>query len=200
MAPAKDYRWEAARVATILGIIVTLALQARLTRAPVAATHQPLKVPDFGKLAQVPTVGAGRYASAPAVASDSPQPVSSEPSDPGEMIVGPTGLSNRYTLRSVERRKESAHDVLIVSLHVESLATEGLVSPFESDMLEIDRPGVAPIKPGTPFRSPIPSGNSRDRDVAFNIPSTSSLDRATLRIHYYNYEKEIPLNAAQRLR
>ena len=64
------------------------------------------------------------------------------------MIVGPTGLSNRYTLVSVERRKESAHDVLIVSLRVESFATDGLVSRFESDMLEINRPGAAPVKSG----------------------------------------------------
>ena len=84
--------------------------------------------------------------------------------------------------------------MLILSLHVESLATDGLVSPFESGMLEIRGPGIPPIKPSTPFRSPVPSGSSRNRDVAYSIPSTLNLDQATLRIHYFNYENEIALD------
>lgn len=124
-----------------------------------------------------------------------PEPVNSRPSDPNEVIVGPSGISNRYKLRNIQRQKGSEQDVLVISLHVESLASESLVSPFESDMLEIHSSGMPPVKPSMPFRSPVPSGNSQDREVVFRVPPTLSLDRATSRIHYYNYEKEIPLNA-----
>jgi hypothetical protein len=119
----------------------------------------------------------------------------SQRSDPHEVIVGPSGISNRYTLMSVERRPgQSKGDKLIISLHVESLAAETLVSPFESDMLDIKSPGLQPITPSAAFHQPIPSGESRNQEIAFNIPPSLILNRATLCIHYYNYESEIPLS------
>ena len=48
----------------------------------------------------------------------------------------------------------------------------------------ISSPDMPPIKPSTPFRSTVPSGSSRDQEIAFSIPPTLNLDRATLRIHY----------------
>lgn len=196
MAP-ENHKWEATRIVTLAGVIVILALQMRLTgtlhRRPANAAT------SFDKLTQVPTIPSRPAVPASdAAALDPARPVATQPSDPSEITVGPSGISNRYKLRNVERKKQPARDVLVVSLHIESLATEGLVSPFESDMLEINSPGMPAIKPSTPFRSPVPSGNSRDQDIAFSVPSTLSLDHASLRIHYYNYEREIPLDSSLR--
>jgi CBS domain-containing protein len=44
-----------------------------------------------------------------------------------------------------------------------------------------------------PFSYPVPAGTSREEDIVFVIPSNLNLDRAVLRIHYYNERKEIPL-------
>jgi hypothetical protein len=95
----------------------------------------------------------------------------------------------------IERKQLSPEDdQLIVRLHIESLATDPLTSPFESDMLEIVSPGLQPIKPSTPFRLPLASGSSRNQDIAFRLPAGFLLKEATLRIHYYNYEHEAPLS------
>ncbi len=192
MAAAKQYQWEATHIGAIAGVMVILALQAHLTGTRNAPNVN--EQGQFQKLATAPTLKAVHPVPASDAAALEPtHPITSPPSDPSEVTVGPSGISNRYKLQRVNRKKQSAHDVLTVSLHVESLATEGLVSPFESGMFEISNPGAPPLKPSTPFRSPVPSGNSRDRDITFNVPSTLDLDHATLRIHYYNYENEIPL-------
>lgn len=197
MAPMDQYRWETVRVATIVIIIAILALQEHLTRNPAAQARQAKNEQQlFEKLTTAPAIAPVRpIPPSDAGALNSNPAVTSRPSDPSEVTVGPSGISNRYKLQRVDRRKQTANDVLVVSLHVESLATEGLVSPFESGMFEIGSPDTPPIKPSTPFRSPVPSGNSRDQEIVFSVPSTLSLDHATLRIHYYNYEKEIPLNS-----
>ncbi len=85
-------------------------------------------------------------------------------------------------------------DELIIRLHVDSLATEPLVSPFESDMLSLSGWEMEPINPTTKVRHPVPSGNSLNQDVVFSIPTSLDLNRATLQIHYYNYQNEIPLS------
>lgn len=100
---------------------------------------------------------------------------------------------------SVDRKPVSSKsDELIVRLHVESLAMENLVSPFESDMLEIRSQGLQPISPSTPFHLPIPSGNNRNHELVLSVPPNLSLKHATLQIHYYNYQGEIPLNPPSR--
>jgi hypothetical protein len=200
MAPVDQYRWETIRVATIVATIATMVLLGRLARDPAAEARQAQREQQlFEKLTTAPTIPAVRaFPASDAAALNPGQPVASPPSDPSEVTVGASGISNRYKLERVDRKKETAHDVLIVSLHVESVATEGFVSPFESDMLEISSPDMQPIKPNAPFRSPIPSGNSRNREIGFNVPPTLNLDRASLRIHYYNYENEIPLNTLAR--
>jgi len=66
-------------------------------------------------------------------------------------------------------------------------------SSREPRMLEINSLGLQPINPTTRFRSPIPSGNTRNQHIVFNIPPSLSLNHSTLRIHYYNYESELPL-------
>jgi hypothetical protein len=82
---------------------------------------------------------------------------------------------------------------LVMRLHVESLAMENLVSPFESGMLDITSPGLQPINPSTSFSFPVPSGSTRDQDIVFRIPPSLNLSHATLRIRYYNYQGEIQL-------
>jgi hypothetical protein len=121
----------------------------------------------------------------------------SEQSDPREITVGPSGISSRYRLLSVERKPVSSKgDKLTVKLHVESLAIENLVSPFGSDMLEITGPGPQPITPHRSFNLPIPSGHSRNQDIVFSVPPSLSLSHSVLRIHYYNHQSEIPINVS----
>ena len=109
--------------------------------------------------------------------------------------VGPNEIANRYTLLAAERKQSSpSNDQLIVRLHIESLAMPPLVSPFESDMLEITSPDLPPINPSTPFKLPLTSGSSRNQEISFRLPAGFSLQDATLRIHYFNYEHEVPLN------
>lgn len=84
---------------------------------------------------------------------------------------------------SVERKPgPSGSDDLTVKLHVQSLALENLVSPFESDMLELKSPGAQPINPTAAFRTPIPSGSSLDQTITFQIPAATSLEHTTLQI------------------
>ena len=61
-------------------------------------------------------------------------------------------------------------------------------------MLDVRAGGIEPINPRHLFSHPVPAGESRDEDIVFLIPSNLALDRMALRIHYYNEEKEIPLN------
>lgn len=46
-------------------------------------------------------------------------------------------------------------------------------------------------------RLPLPGGGSRNQDIAFRVPAGFRLQDATLRIHYYNYEHEVPLSLAK---
>ena len=197
MTPLEKRKWETTHLTIIAADILALALVTHLLAAPIFASHHRVNFPPSpAKSADLPAIDTSQPTSLRNVAIDhyEPTPAISQPSNPNETTVGPTGISNRYSLQSVERKKESPeNDVLVVSLHIESLAMDPMVSPFESDMLEIHTPGQPSIKPNKPFRSPIPGGNSRNQDIAFNVPSTLSLDRATLQIHYYNYQGELPL-------
>ena len=74
-----------------------------------------------------------------------------------------------------------------------SRAIAPLVTPFESSMLDVRARGLEPINPQRPFSHPVPAGQSRDEDIVFMIPSSLTLDRIALHIHYYNEENAIPL-------
>ena len=194
----RKYRWEVTHIMAITAVITGLALGSHLFGSSPDETpgagSPPIPLP---KLTQPSSAVSGPSAPAsqsiPALPQQSAK--DSQRADPHEVTVGPSGISNRYTLLSVRRRAgQSNGDELIIKLHVESLATETLVSPFGSDMLDINSPGLRPITPSTGFHQPIPSGESRNREIAFNIPPSLSLNQATLRIHYYNYESEIPLS------
>lgn len=195
MTLLKKLSWEATHISTIAGVIITLTLVTYLIGVP-HGEGLPVRVPPLHLKSESPSALTDQ--TTPPVYSgqmSSPHGApSAQPSDPHEVTVGPNGISNRYTLLNVNRKAgSSTSDHLIVTLHVESLATESLVSPFESEMLEIRGPELPPITPANSFRSPIPSGSSRTQEVTFSVPPTLNLSRATLRIHYYNYQGEIPL-------
>jgi len=187
MSTLRKYNWEAAHIAVILGVITMQTLATHLFGTPWTQAHSPS-----------PTAADLR----PRRLVSSPPKPHPPPSDPRQVVVGPSGINNRYTLLSAERKPLAPTlDELTVRLHVASLATEPLVSPFASDMLELRSPGLEPIKPRAPFRTPIPAGEDRDQDVVFNVPTSLSLEKTSLHIHYYNYQKQIPLSlAGQRAR
>jgi hypothetical protein len=196
MTLLKRYGWEVTHVTSIMGVIIILTLVTHLTGTPRIDAAAAVKATAIGPKSKTLSGGKPAY---PVRTSAQPGAAPSQRSDPREIVVGASGISNRYTLLSVSRKPiSSKSDELIVRLHVESLATEPLVSPFESDMLEIRSPGQQPITPSSPFRLPIPSGNGRNQDIAFSIPSSLHLEGATLQIHYYNYQNEIPLNLPAR--
>lgn len=198
MTSLNKYSWEATHITIIAGVITTLTLVTHLLETPrmdtpTARSASAILPTYMLPFSAVPTQSVPD--SHPVKVSSQPGATDFQRSDPREVTVGPSGISNRYTLLSAEREPVSSKgEQLIIRLHIESLATEPLVSPFESDMLEIRSPGLPPINPSTSFRTPIPSGNSRNQDIVFNIPQGLSLDEATLLIHYYNYQSEIPLN------
>jgi len=177
------YKWEAVHIMIILGVIATLTIVTHLTGTPRVQIHSTAAAALLDLRSSRPKA---------------PHPA---PSDPREVVVGPTGINNRYTLVSTERKPlSSTVDELIVRLHVVSLATEPLVSPFGSDMLDLSSPGLEPINPKTSFHLPLPAGETRDKEVVFKIPASLTLEKATLDIHYYNYRKQIPISLASRAR
>jgi hypothetical protein len=191
------YRWEATQIAIIAGVIMTLTLVTGLFGAPRGEGAYTLAPTALSKSMSSPAVVPTQSVSAPQSAQIASQPgaAGAQPSDTREVTVGPNSISNRYTLLSMERKAVPPKgEELILKLHIESLAMEPLVSPFESGMLEIKGAGLQPIAPSTAFRRPIPSGESRNEEIVFNSPQGLNLNEATLRIHYYNYESEIPLN------
>ena len=199
MTILKTYSWELTHISTLVVVVAILGIAIHLTGTP-----RPKAT-----LSGVPPIGSSPSASAvpersltpthPSRASSKPAPAATAVSDPHVITVGAMGISNRYTLVHIDRKPISpTHDALTIRLHVESLAMENLVSPFESDMLELIAPDQAPIRPTMPFRHPVPGGNSRNQDVVFNIPSALELNHATLQIHYYNYQNELPLDLPPR--
>ena len=86
-------------------------------------------------------------------------------------------------------------DDLVITLHVEILAGENLVSPFASDMVEIEIPGVQSINPSTAFRRPLFGGSTINQEIVFRVPAGLNLNDVSLLIRYYNYRAGIPLNS-----
>jgi hypothetical protein len=67
------------------------------------------------------------------------------------------------------------------------------VTPLQYVTLEVRTPGLDPIAPDHSFSRPLPAGNTQDEDIAFIVPASLNLNRAVLRIHFYNEQKDIPL-------
>jgi hypothetical protein len=178
------YSWELTHITSIVAVFTTLALVMHLSGTSRIDTHPPERATAT---LSVPATHAAHVSSHTGAAP-------SQHSDPSEIVVGPTSISNRYTLLRINRKPVSAtRDELIIRLHVDSLAMEPLVSPFPSDMLALTGWELEPITPKTKFRHPVPSGNSVNQDVVFNIPSSLDLSRTALQIRYQN---EIPFQRA----
>ena len=175
----QKYRWEAAHVAAIGGVITALTLVTHLT-VPMTAPQQ--------------TAAPGKVD----IASPSP-PRTSHPANPREVVLGPNSISGQFILLGVDRKRSTpTSDKLTLRLRVVSRAMADLVTPFQSTMLEVRSQGLEPINPQHAFSHPVPAGKSRDEEIIFMIPSSLSLDRMVLRIHYYNDEQEIPLRLLPR--
>lgn len=194
MTLMEKYQWEASRSTIVAALVLALAVVTHLfgtSRSDFPAHLAPpnqTQFPPFDTTVPLPDPNPIQR---PAKREIVPAP----PPDPRQFSVGPNEIANRYTLLGIERKQVSPQDdQLIVRLHIESLAMDPLASPFESDMLELRTPGLPPIKPSTPFRLPLHSGNSRNQDIAFRLPPGFPLKDATLQIHYYNYEHEVPLS------
>lgn len=197
MSLLKQYQWEVTHITSIVVVITTLTLVTHLIGTPrvEAPPSGPATTSSPKSNSSFPPTTQSDPAAHPVQVASQHNPAHSQQSDPREIIVGPGSISNRYTLLSVDRKPvSSTTDELTVRLHVESLAIENLVSPFESDMLQISSPELGPIKPKTRFHHPIPSGLTLNQDVVFSIPTRLNLNRTTLEVHYFNYQNEIPLN------
>jgi hypothetical protein len=194
----EKYKWEATCCALVAAIVMALIVVTHLIGTPRS------EMPVTGNARLTPRNPAQSSPVDTKVPLPDPNPVkpspkhetvASPPADPHVFSVGPNEIANRYTLLGMERKQVSPKDdELIVRLRIESLAMDPLMSPFESDMLEITSPASQPIKPSTSFRRPLPSGSSRNQSIAFRLPAGFRLEQAALRIHYYNYEHEVPLS------
>jgi|SRR5581483_3289034 len=215
MTVMEKYKWELTRSLLFAAIIMALTVVTHLIAPPNEipslknARHTPSAPPEASAFSASSVPSVSPVSSASPVSPISPvrrphrhpiQPATTRaipappPSDPRVFSVGPNDIANRYTLLAVERKQSSpSTDQLIIRLHIESLAMNPFVSPFESDMLEINSPGLPPINPSTPFKRPLASGSSRNQEIAFDLPADFPLHEATLRIHYYMYEHEVPL-------
>lgn len=194
MTVMEKYKWEVTRSLVVAAIVMALIVLTRLI-TPMNA------IPSTQKTRHAPSAPLDTSSPLPdpnPIQSPARRATPAPPSDPRVFSVGPNEIANRYTLLAVERRHSSpSNDQLTVRLHIESLATAPLVSPFESGMLEIASPGIPPINPSTPFKLPLASGSNRNQEIVFKLPTGLRLQDATLRIHYYNYERQVPLSLAK---
>jgi hypothetical protein len=202
MNALKQYAWEGALFA-ILGSAITLfTLVTHLTAHPERPDRaSPRATPAIGPAAtfhpmpdRVPVASRTR----PKRTAVSRKPAADRPasgsSDALEVVVVPSPISGQFRLLASTRTPATpTSDKLTLRLRVVSRAVADLVTPFQSAMLEFRAPGREPINPEHPFSYPVPAGNSREEDIVFVIPSDLDLNRAVLRIHYYNELKEIPL-------
>lgn len=173
------YRWEALHIGAICAVITVLTV----------VSHLPGQTDGEVR----PTLREKAPVTHPSPRRTPPLP------DPREVVVGPNSISGQFTLLNIDRKRSTPEtDQVTLRLRVVSRAIAPLVTPFESAMLDVRATGLEPINPQHPFSHPVPAGESRDEDIVFIIPSNLTLDRIALRIHYYNEEKEIPLNLFSR--
>lgn len=187
MTILKKYSWEVTHFSTMAVAITTLALVIHFTDAPGVETRS----------AANGTAPAPLIVPFPNVFTEQSDPAAAYRADPRGIVVGPPEISNRYTLLRVDRKPIShTTDEVTVKLHVESLATDPLVSPFASDMLQLIDQDFEMFSPKVSFRHPVKSGSSLDQNVVFSLSRGMSLYGASLQIHYANYQAKIPLDAA----
>ena len=181
----KKYAWEGILVAILGGVIMVLTLVSHLTARPDPPTSARTGLGHVPSVSTLPPISAA--------ASRKPV-VAAKPSNPLEVVLGPSSIAGQFTLLAANRKAATpTSDKLTLRLRVVSRAVADLVTPFQSVMLEVCTPGLEPIAPEHPFSHPVPASNTLDEDIAFIVPTTLNLDRAVLRIHFYNEQKDIPL-------
>lgn len=164
MTLLQKHHWKATHITIIVRVIAALVLGRYLFGISPHGAH-------YNGSPQFPTTKLTPHSSAdtaqiaplsPAISAHAGQGAGdSSPTDPREITVGPSGISNRYRLLSLVRKtgRPEGND-LVITLHVESLAAENLVSPFASDMMEMESPSPQSIRPSIAFHRPMPGGTS----------------------------------------
>ena len=178
------YAWEGTLVAIIAGAVAILSVVSHLTARPYALASDRSDSDHVVATAPVKPSGAAFH-----------KPTVSKPSNPLTVALGPDSIGGQFTLVAANRMKATpTSDKLTLHLRVASHAVADLVTPFQSVMLEVRSQDLEPISPEHPFSRPIPAGTTREESIAFIVPADLSLDRAVLRIHFYNEQGDIPLN------
>ena len=173
----KKYAWEGTLVAILGGVIMVLTLVSHLTAQPGPPTSA-----QWG-LGRVPSVSTLQPTSA---AAPRKRVVAAKPSNPLEVVLGPSSIGGQFTLLAANRIAATpTSDKLTLHLRAVRRAMGDFVTPLQYVMLEVCTPGLEPIAPEHPFSRPLPAGNSRDEDIAFIVPASLNLDRAVLRVHFY---------------
>lgn len=181
----KKYAWEGTLVAILGGVVMVLTLVSHLTARPGPPTSA-----QWG-LGRVPSVSTLQPTSA---AASRKRVVAAKPSNPLEVVLGPSSIGGQFTLLAANRiTATSTSDKLSLRLRVVSRAMGDFVTPLQYVTLEVRTPGLDPIAPDHSFSRPLPAGNTQDEDIAFIVPASLNLNRAVLRIHFYNEQKDIPL-------
>lgn len=205
--PLRKYGWGWSLVAILGGVIATLTLVTHLTArtepvdgAPARPAAQPLVFQAMPGLTPI----ASSKRSKPAAVSrgadvvDRRAAVWRKPSNPLEVVIGPSAISGQFKLLKADRATATpTSDKLTLRVRVVSRAMADLVTPFQSEMLEVRSEGLEPIGPDRAFSYPVAAGDTREEDVVFTVPSGLKVDGAVLRIHYYNEVNEIPLGVVR---
>src|SRR3569833_1462403 len=177
MNALKQYGWEGTLAGIIGALITALTAVTHLTahrerpdRAPIGVTALS-GAPAFHAIPDHLRV----TSSAPSIQPRAAQKASvanRKRADPLEVVLGPNSISGEFRLLSVSRTPAtSTSDRLTLEVRVTSRAVAGLVTPFQSVMLEVRSRALQPIKPEHPFSYPVSAGNTRDQDIAFMFPS-----------------------------
>lgn len=182
----KKYVWEGTVVAILIGVIMVATLVTHLIARPDPPTSARTGLGHVPSVSNIPPTSS---------AASRKHVVAAKPSNPLEVVLGPSSIGGQFTLLAANRIAATpTSDKLTLRLRVVSRAVADLVTPFQSVMLEVCTLGLEPIAPEHPFSHPVPAGNTRDEDIAFIVPSNLNLDHAVLRIHFYNEQKDIPLS------
>lgn len=210
MNTPQRYIWEGTLAGIIGGLIIILTLVTHLTARPERPERGGLgptvrsDTPAFHPIpdpqpATATTTPIQSWAPPKAAVTTRTARRPSKPSDPLQVVLGPSSISGQFRLLTINRTPATpTSDRLTLGLRVASRAVADLVTPFQSTMLELHSHALAPISPEHPFSYPVSAGNTRDEDIVFLIPSDLDLNHTVLRIHFYNELKEIPLNLALR--
>ena len=118
----KRYAWEGTLVAILGGVIMVLTLVSHLTARP-----DPPTSAQWG-LGRVPSVSILQPTSA---AASRKRVVAAKPSNPLEVVLGPSSIGGQFTLMAANRITATpTSDKLTLRLRVVSRAVADLVTPF----------------------------------------------------------------------